>query len=849
MHTVDRSEFLVQRWGAAPSAWSHFSNTLGLTADLLPVVASPDAPISERSKLREPGKTPSLKNRDGKVVGVASWTSQQTSEAQVRHWARDPDLGICVQTRHLRALDVDIVDPAQAKAVRAAIEAYLMAEGLPDEPALRCRENSPKFLMPFWLEGPYPKRTIRTAHGIIEFLGTGQQFVAVSTHPSGRRYAWAGAAELVDGHTMPKASAIPRLTPAQFEGLWAHLQNSFGVAPGTEALTGADSRADGDAHGLERTIALAQVNDDTIKDLRSAIRLLSEEADEYSKWVAVGQALKSLEQAGRGSAAADLWHEFSRLSGKYDFDEAEEKWAGFDPQEITYRTVFERASAKGWMNPRSAAALQARVEDRSALEEERRRHQIEENIRLGEGAVRPPAAEIINLEGALRRFVFLSEGSRVADVFNPHYDLAYADWAATHAASKEEIRQSPKKLANGTVKDVPPRLVPVAELWRSSPLRQTVVCRTFKADGPATLLDPDGRLALNSWKPFDRSLQVDDLAAAGIGLFVEQVRFLFGTDVDRFLDWLAHIEQSPGVLPHTAWLHVATSFGMGRNWLASVLARVWAGSVASNLDLVDMLDSGFNGRLSRKVLATVDEIREGGRGEQWAHAERLKSLINEETRSINPKYGRRTLEFNACRWLVMSNHISALPLEDRDRRWQVVINEQAPRGPAWYTSLYSALDDRRFIAAVATFLRQRDLSRFNPGEKASETDAKTAVVQASKSSIDQWVDLIVAHWPCDVAPSALLAHVLGLAEEGGLSPAHRRALERGGIASVGRTVRIDGYPTRLSIVRRKAEWSGRDAGELQAEWKRGQAVLGASITDGSLRKFLEGAAADAEVVR
>lgn len=603
-----------------------------------------------------------------------------------------------------------------------------------------------------------------------------------------------------------------------------------------------------DAMVLDRVDALAQVDDRTIAEVRSAVVTLKDEADEYNSWTKVGHALKSLGQAGREADAVKIWHHFSRLSPKYDFDETEEKWVTFNPQAITYRTVFELAAAHGWVNPRSAEALQARVQDRTALEEERRRHQVEENIRLGEGSVRPPAAEIIDLEGALRRFVFLSEGSRVADVFNPHYDLAYADWAATHAASKAEVPQRARTLANGKTKELPPKLVPVSGLWQSSALRQTAVCRTFKADGPATLLDPDGRFALNSWKPFDRSLPVDDLAGAGVGLFIEQVKFLFGTDTDRFLDWLAHIEQCPGVLPHTAWLHVATSFGMGRNWLASVLARVWTGSVASNLDLVDMLDSGFNGRLSRKVLATVDEIREGGRGEQWAHAERLKSLLNEETRSINPKYGRRTLEFNACRWLVFSNHISALPIEDRDRRWQVVINEHAPREPDWYLSLYRALDDRKFIAAVACFLKHRDLTRFNPGEKASESQAKADVVRASKSPIDQWVDLIVEHWPCDVAPSALLAHVLGLTEEGGLSPAHRRALERGGIASLGRLVRIDGHPTRLSIVRRKPYWAGRDAGELRAEWERGRVHLDMSIAEGGLRDFLSGAAADAEVV-
>jgi hypothetical protein len=226
-------------WGALRAHWDHFALTLGLTADLLPVVANPDAPISENSKMREKGKTPSTYNRDRKVVGFPEWTRHETSAPQVKRWAADSDLGICVQTRRMRAIDVDVVDAALATEVRECIEAYLFAEGFYADVALRVRGNSPKFLMPVLLDGTYAKRTIRTAHGIIEFLANGQQFVAVSTHPSGERYTWIGNGSTdVDGLRVPVLSAIPKLTQAQFEGLWSLLQERFGVAPGVEARRG-----------------------------------------------------------------------------------------------------------------------------------------------------------------------------------------------------------------------------------------------------------------------------------------------------------------------------------------------------------------------------------------------------------------------------------------------------------------------------------------------------------------------------------------------------------------------------------------------------------------------------------
>jgi hypothetical protein len=47
-----------QPWGATAADWSLFADTLGLKADLLPVVSNPQAVISKASKMAALGKTP-----------------------------------------------------------------------------------------------------------------------------------------------------------------------------------------------------------------------------------------------------------------------------------------------------------------------------------------------------------------------------------------------------------------------------------------------------------------------------------------------------------------------------------------------------------------------------------------------------------------------------------------------------------------------------------------------------------------------------------------------------------------------------------------------------------------------
>jgi hypothetical protein len=252
---------------------------------------------------------------------------------------------------------------------------------------------------------------------------------------------------------------------------------------------------------------------------------------------------------------------------------------------------------------------------------------------------------------------------------------------------------------------------------------------------------------------------------------------------------------------------------------------VWSGGVAANFDMVSMFKSGFNGSLSRKVLAIVDEIREGGRDSQWEHSEKLKSLITEETRTINPKFGRQTVEFNSCRWLMFSNHLSAIPLERGDRRVEVVQLDAEPRDAGYYTELYNALGDRRFIAAVAAHLGQREISHFNPGAHAAMTEAKRSAAMASQTPTALWCELLVEHWPCDLAPSHILAGVLGAGIDGGMNAGHRRALEQVGVEALGSPIKIDGKAHRISLIRNRAKWKGATPAEIRAEWARGLAAL------------------------
>ena len=132
-------------YGAMPEEWSKLDLGLGLTEDLLPVVSNPGAKIARNSSVSALGKAPTRYNRDRQVAGIPRWTEHVATRKDIELWSLEPDYGICIQTRAVRALDVDIDDRDQADKVRQFIAARVSE--LPE----RSRSNSGNFLQAFRL--------------------------------------------------------------------------------------------------------------------------------------------------------------------------------------------------------------------------------------------------------------------------------------------------------------------------------------------------------------------------------------------------------------------------------------------------------------------------------------------------------------------------------------------------------------------------------------------------------------------------------------------------------------------------------------------------------------------------
>lgn len=421
-----------------------------------------------------------------------------------------------------------------------------------------------------------------------------------------------------------------------------------------------------------------------------------------------------------------------------------------------------------------------------------------------------PIAQHWTIETMIRRCVFISEGSRVARIDRPRSALPWTDFKNQTAASTMPIvikgRGGSDRVAQAQV----------SEQWLKDPRRLDAETLTFNPAGGVFTDTPDDRTALNTWTGFPAHIPPSDWAERSAP-FVEHLKWLFEADASAFLDWLAHVAQRPGVLPTFGFLHIAPAQGLGRGWVAEVLAGVFGGRhVERGFDLVGTLKSGFNGQLGGKLMAVVDEIDAGGA--QWLITQSLKKIVTEPTRVVNAKYGRMTLEHNVCRWLIFSNSETALPLEGGDRRFHVTRCDDPPKDKEYYANLYVLRNDAQFIASVAELLRQRDISAFRHGAPPPMTVAKLALIARMRSDNETFLRDVAARWPVDLIAYDEITQLLGhSAAINGRSLAHD--LDRAGLRKVCR-IKLRGSATSIYAVRNYELWVDVSPSAARAEINR-----------------------------
>lgn len=444
--------------------------------------------------------------------------------------------------------------------------------------------------------------------------------------------------------------------------------------------------------------------------------------------------------------------------------------------------------------------------------EARRVAQLEEARRIGEGDDEADLLPtIMNLKSMVNDLVYV--GSTGAVVHLPTCRVRRGDRARDEFKASKETWVD----ANGNMREAE-----AYKLWLEDRRRKTVDVITWSPRHGAFCDAPEreegGSKAVNLWGGWNAPDAPEDWRER-LGPWREHLAYLIPDPGERaeFEQWLAHIAQKPGELPHRFYLMIAKHQGVGRNWITCVLARVFRGYVAADLSIAKLLAGGFTGRLGRKVLVTVDEAKEGTSGNKYQKADALKQMITTDVREINPKYGVPSVQFNCARWIMLSNHEDAIPLDKMDRRCVVIRNPDKPRDAAYYNRIYAAVHDPKFIGAVWEYLRTLDISTFNAQKPAALTNSKRSVIAAMESETAKALRQFFSAWPGQLVDRETLINFVADETDGQRPhPKHfRECLEEIGAVVRQRRVRIYGKDqTIIAVGMSREELDGLAASEI-----------------------------------
>lgn len=314
--------------------------------------------------------------------------------------------------------------------------------------------------------------------------------------------------------------------------------------------------------------------------------------------------------------------------------------------------------------------------------------------------------------------------------------------------------------------DVSVKMVPAGPTWLSWPLRNEVHGMTYAPEHPPlAIFEKNNKRYFNVWKGFAVAPVKGDVSP-----FLEVVDMMFeNTSIDDklwFLRWCGYPIRHPGAKLHTSVILHSRDQGTGKSTIGYTLKTIYGdSSTTENFSKVSYseLTSAFNSFTIRKQFVMGDDLTGFDKKEVL---DQLKTIITQQEVNVNEKNQPNYSLPDKANWLWTSNHANAFPVEDKDRRFFVheVASDQRPI--SFWEKYYDWLDNRGGSSAIFHyFLYELDMGDFNPHAHARETAAKRAMIEASTSTLGQFIRDAVSFGPEKIftmADGSIPSNVVGV---------------------------------------------------------------------------------------
>tara|TARA_R110000751_G_scaffold306805_1_gene426263 strand:+ start:1338 stop:3569 length:2232 start_codon:yes stop_codon:yes gene_type:complete len=369
-------------------------------------------------------------------------------------------------------------------------------------------------------------------------------------------------------------------------------------------------------------------------------------------------------------------------------------------------------------------------------------HKLGDFVKWAEKAGGPYVTGYDPLPWLQDRYAYIGMGQQVVDL---HQRVRGGDWIWELA---DWSKRHPGKIVAGGERDK----IKVSDAFVAS--KETKhVDRTAYVPVPKAadtgLIELRGQKALNMYVP-PNWVETDETPE----VFIDHMNYLIPDAGERevFIDWLAFKFQNPGRRSWGVVMVAENTFGTGRSWIKTMLAKTLQQAV-NTATLGQLIGRGtsaeqtYNDWMSRCQYICVEEAKESIDRDVFFQAyevfkQNVDPAVGVDIR-INPKFGRTRIENIYYNALIFTNHRDALAIPGNDRRVYVIRNPTKMESPAYYDRLVSSLDNGE-PRRIYWYLMRRDVSAFDP-IYPKMTPGKAAMIDDNHSPADEIFEHLLEH--------------------------------------------------------------------------------------------------------
>lgn len=275
-----------------------------------------------------------------------------------------------------------------------------------------------------------------------------------------------------------------------------------------------------------------------------------------------------------------------------------------------------------------------------------------------------------------------------------------------------------------------------------------------------------------------------------------------------FISFLAYVVQTRS---RPNWMVILQGVqGDGKSFFADLMGAVLGGKNVRRLD-AQQLEDKYTAWAVGQLFCFVEELRLQGHS-RFDIYNKIKPYISNAAINIHPKNVNPYTAYNTTAYMAGTNYIDAIPLDDTDRRnfvlksrWQAgaAIRLFEAENPGYFKKLFDTLNR---AGALRRWLNEYPLhEEFEPKGRAPLTEARDQMIEMAKSDVQiAFEDLISDNQEPRIGPELVISNNL-IAELGERTKEH---ISGKGIASL---LTANGYVKNPFRIRLDSDQQSKDS--------------------------------------